>query len=978
MVRHTQRLVVIGSTSGGNAAVSESTLNRKEFAEKMLRMISIVQQLAARLPSNPSDISEVALSGKPPPFKSADIPEREWPGVMALWLIEQQIITAARTFLEEDVFSESAMRKKQGSYRSAVPAHLSDDWSSCVLVPTVVITWILRVYEAFSLSVKLVKFAFSKLDAAKMVKAQSAWLCPAVESFLKGGVEEELFVQFGSSLRLFSSSSSTVRVYAAPAIVLPPLAVGPLPSSLSALELRSQPTKTGVAGFFHSVAQKFNRSKPEAHAALSAVLSSPSSPAASASSPAPNAAMLTSSISAVSFPAQLGAILLRHIRDCFARDWYGEPLQGVHDAEMICSMLQRVGALGDLTASVVSLATDLVHGWLDEQRNLHAKGEHHGAALSIAAAGLVGRLDAQRRGEETRSAIGPWLPRTVQDEVRIAVFRVILPFMARPAILQGECFHVVSMLDTTGLVALCDLLEQCRLANANVPEPQRVPFDLMAAFAAACHSCCNSTFAAVLGQQFDNVANESSDGMHAQHAASQLSSEVLGDLLSSLLTLFRDVKSLVSRSCADRRQNSFGPELLAAFSTGLSRVLRPHANLCAAVVTDQMSRSRRTPEDMAKVFEFIETIGRCIADCDAFTMSVVTSAEARLLDMSNTIDMASGADCVFDDERALAGLLRRVFQACTFEVRRFALMLSDMEGSRALSEKLAATLPQRGDAMSLSLRILSSNVWSPPPRAVRLALPPALDNMRVISEKLYKRSFVHRHLQWAWVRSSAAVRTMFTSLARKGGSGGVVSVSYELLMPMSVAVLLLSMDERGSDTLAANEMEPWVDVQHKQVRSTLARLEHLKLITLISDQDPLTDGAATSSDPKVARKNTVLRSITLNRGFTHQSKKLNLLPKTGPSAVVPAAAGDGRTGGGENPTAIDDRRKWALQAAVVRKMKSEKVLDFNGICEGVAQLLRNNFVPTVAEIKRAIEQLLEKEYLERDEQDRNKYHYKAQ
>ncbi|CAK9436501.1 uncharacterized protein LODBEIA_P10590 [Lodderomyces beijingensis] len=74
---------------------------------------------------------------------------------------------------------------------------------------------------------------------------------------------------------------------------------------------------------------------------------------------------------------------------------------------------------------------------------------------------------------------------------------------------------------------------------------------------------------------------------------------------------------------------------------------------------------------------------------------------------------------------------------------------------------------------------------------------------------------------------------------------------------------------------------------------------------------------------------------------------------------------------------IVEGRKIELNAAIVRILKSRRTVSHNELIEGVIRQLTNRFQPSIVSIKQRIEDLIEKEYLERDAEDRNLYHYIA-
>ena len=73
---------------------------------------------------------------------------------------------------------------------------------------------------------------------------------------------------------------------------------------------------------------------------------------------------------------------------------------------------------------------------------------------------------------------------------------------------------------------------------------------------------------------------------------------------------------------------------------------------------------------------------------------------------------------------------------------------------------------------------------------------------------------------------------------------------------------------------------------------------------------------------------------------------------------------------------VEDGRKLVLEACIVRIMKSRKQL---GHTELISEILRQitTFTPEQKRIKQAIESLIEREYLKRDEDNSKLYTYLA-
>lgn len=77
------------------------------------------------------------------------------------------------------------------------------------------------------------------------------------------------------------------------------------------------------------------------------------------------------------------------------------------------------------------------------------------------------------------------------------------------------------------------------------------------------------------------------------------------------------------------------------------------------------------------------------------------------------------------------------------------------------------------------------------------------------------------------------------------------------------------------------------------------------------------------------------------------------------------------------PPAVEEDRRHLVEAAIVRIMKSRKQLQHNELIAEVTRQLSARFNPTPPFIKKRIESLIEREYLEREKEDRRVYRYLA-
>lgn len=74
---------------------------------------------------------------------------------------------------------------------------------------------------------------------------------------------------------------------------------------------------------------------------------------------------------------------------------------------------------------------------------------------------------------------------------------------------------------------------------------------------------------------------------------------------------------------------------------------------------------------------------------------------------------------------------------------------------------------------------------------------------------------------------------------------------------------------------------------------------------------------------------------------------------------------------------VEEDRKMALQAAIVRVMKTRRDIGQAQLQLEVAEMVHNQFVPSTVSMNQNIEILIQKEYLRRHENDASRFVYVA-
>merc|ERR1711974_224606 len=95
--------------------------------------------------------------------------------------------------------------------------------------------------------------------------------------------------------------------------------------------------------------------------------------------------------------------------------------------------------------------------------------------------------------------------------------------------------------------------------------------------------------------------------------------------------------------------------------------------------------------------------------------------------------------------------------------------------------------------------------------------------------------------------------------------------------------------------------------------------------------------------------------------------------------IQQASARQGETEPERNETKrkVDEDRKHEIEACIVRIMKSRKQLNHNQLVTEVVEQLNKRFQPSPVVIKKRIEGLIEREYINRADHDRKIYIYLA-
>lgn len=389
---------------------------------------------------------------------------------------------------------------------------------------------------------------------------------------------------------------------------------------------------------------------------------------------------------------------------------------------------------------------------------------------------------------------------------------------------------------------------------------------------------------------------------------------------------------------------------------------------CLAVYVDELLRvglRGATEEQINEQLNKSILVFRYLSDKDVFESFYKQHLAKRLL----------GGRSVSDDaERAMVSLLKA---ECGYQfTTKLEGMFNDMRISRETRDKFKSHKRQQeaseGSSAStgtdIEVDVLTTGYW-PSLNVPACTLPDevqrAIDNFSAF----YLKKHTGRKLSWQTSAGSAELKVTFGTPDKPR--------KHELCVSTYQMCILLPFNK--ADTLTLGEIRTQTHIPDQELRRHLISLctpknrilkKGSKGRGITSDKDTFTFNADYTSKLKRVRiplvKETSLSSNTAGAGD-------NLAPAPAAASSVPT---DGAVDGSV-PVAVEEDRRHLVEASVVRIMKARKTLSHNDLIAEVTRQLSNRFHPPPQFIKKRIESLIEREYLERSESEHRVYMYVA-
>lgn len=387
---------------------------------------------------------------------------------------------------------------------------------------------------------------------------------------------------------------------------------------------------------------------------------------------------------------------------------------------------------------------------------------------------------------------------------------------------------------------------------------------------------------------------------------------------------------------------------------------------CLAVYVDELLRVGLrgfTEDQVNEELNKAILVFRYLSDKDVFESFYKQHLAKRLL----------GGRSVSDDaERAIVSLLKA---ECGYQfTTKLEGMFNDMRISRETRDKYKSYRrqqesrdPSQEKGIDIEVDVLTTGYW-PSQNVKPCTLPDVIQKSIKHFESFYLEKHTGRKLSWQTSAGAAEVKATFgpPDKPRK----------HELLVSTYQMCILLLFNDSNSLTLG--QIRSQTQIPDQELRRHLISLctpknrilkKGSKGRGITSDMDMFTFNTDYTSKLKRVRIPLVKEtSLIQNQPGGENSSSA---PSASAAAMAPAAVG------GSVPVAVEEDRRHLVEASIVRIMKARKALNHNDLIAEVTRQLSNRFHPSPQFIKKRIESLIEREYLERSESEHRVYMYVA-
>jgi len=336
-------------------------------------------------------------------------------------------------------------------------------------------------------------------------------------------------------------------------------------------------------------------------------------------------------------------------------------------------------------------------------------------------------------------------------------------------------------------------------------------------------------------------------------------------------------------------------------------------------------------EDVDLILDKVMMLFRYLQEKDVFEKYYKQHLAKRLL---------SGKTVSDDAER---NLIVKLKTECGYQfTSKLEGMFTDMKTSHDTLLGFYNSHPELSEGPTLVVQVLTTGSWPTQP-TIQCNLPAEVSVLCEKFRSYYLGTHTGRRLSWQTNMGTADIKAVFGK-----GQKHELNVS-----TFQMCVLMLF---NNSDRLSYKEIEQATEIPTPDLKRCLQSMACVK-------------------GKNVLRKEPMSKEIAEEDWFVVNDRFASKFYKVKIGTVV--AQKETEPEKQETRQRVEEDRKPQIEAAIVRIMKSRRVLDHNNIIAEVTKQLQTRFLANPTEIKKRIESLIERDFLERDNTDRKLYRYLA-
>ncbi|CRG89687.1 Cullin-1 [Talaromyces islandicus] len=375
-------------------------------------------------------------------------------------------------------------------------------------------------------------------------------------------------------------------------------------------------------------------------------------------------------------------------------------------------------------------------------------------------------------------------------------------------------------------------------------------------------------------------------------------------------------RDFVNRNSICKTSSSRSPELLARYTDSLLK-----------------KGSRATEEvELEDMLVQIMTVFKYIEDKDVFQKFYSKMLAKRLVHVSSVSDDAE------------TSMISKLKEACGFEyTNKLQRMFQDIQISKDLNanyrdyQEKVLDDEDRRRLVDPHFQILGTGFWPLNPQSTEFIPPTEIVKTADRFQHFYFEKHNGRKLTWLWQLCKGEMKANYIKNTKVPYTFQVSTYQMGILLLYNESDSLDYADIQKATKLSNEILEPNMGLLIK-ARVLLARPEGSK------------------PAPGV--------SFVLNQNFKHKKVKVNLNLQI---------KSEQKSEADDTHKTIEEDRKLLLQSSIVRIMKSRKQMKHVQLVQEVIQQVKARFPPKIPDIKKNIEALMEKDYIERLDNDELAY-----